>query len=1470
MLYYRKHKQTGVSSPKVKDLGTQQRQIAMAKPSKTFRIFVSSTFSDLKEERNALQERVFPRLRELCMQYGCRFQAIDLRWGVSEEAARDQQTMNICLQELERCQHVTPRPNYVILLGDRYGWRPLPPQIEAGEFEAILAKVSPEDKEHLLYDEQSGYSSGWYRKDDNAVPAEYCLRPREVNSTDNASGDEKRSASDSEAREWKRTEKRLRFIFLHAMDRLGWSKDDPRRIKYEASATHQEIIRGALRVWDAREHVYCFFRRIENLPSDSSASDFSDVDEETGFADEETLAKLISLKKSLRKQLSGNIYEYKSKWIGNTTTLDHLNKFCADAYTSLSRIIIKQASTIQQVDELEAEIEAHESFGKERAKFFMGRTSTLQTIADYLRGADSHPLVTYGEAGSGKTALMARAFEQAQKEHPEARIICRNIGATPSSSDAHSLLESLCRQISRSYGVKESSIPTESGEEAQEFIRHLTLATVRQPLILFIDALDQLHGARLAQSLSWLPAQLPKHVRIVVTCLPDTCLATLRKKLPEKNLIALQPMSLEEGQRLLQLWFEDAGRTLQPRQYGDIMTKFKQCGLPLYLKLAFEEARRWRSFTRKIELSSDIPGIIRDLFKRLSSDTNHGHVLVSRSLGYLVAAKNGLTEDELLDVLSLDNEVLQDFIRRAHHEPPEKRLPVVVWSRLYFDIKPYLTERIVDRVPLIHFYHGRFAETIEQMFLPSETQRQRHKVLAQFFTRQPLWMDKGDMKTANLRKLSELPFQQTLGQMWSELETTLGDLEFVATKCEEHMLFDLVRDFDQAVEARQMPVIARIRQALLLAIPAVSARPALACQTLYNYLKWSEVSDSHLQAESEKTRTRLNKNACWISAEAPLPDSRVSGTRSIPFDADSPVQVLSSDRKAVAVAGQRGHIEIRYSSNGEPIEKRDVRVSGISGIAFPEPSAPLAFIDTNGKIHLEHKPNQLQGRKGEKLLAYHPANYVLAVREDNTLVAWDVNRDTSTVLDNNLPSPLVVLKIDLSSGRILYLAGLKHQVVGIASYLNGVWKAERLSYNDPQVVDADVLADGSLILLACLDRSLRIIDATGKALAQSFYERVPDVVVRGRPDKCTFGFGETSACAFLATRDGYVACWEWEKGTIERLEDYRTISEPIALILFDVIPPGRLFLSTTDSGRVFMRQSRGDIATKHTAAVSSCAITASGKVVSVSVYDHTIRWFDSEGLKPFGDHYHRGAAVVVPRGDTDDVIIGDQQGMVWNQKPLIKPEPNDIFMAFDEEVVSIIDSGEGCAIAAGKSGRVLRVHLFGDAVDRLWHSTGYQTQSKILSAGQNGLFLSFWRNEKEGEFYNSLSLVRDVDKHDMIISQKEPIIDVAASSNGETLCVAGNSVEILQRFGRRWKPRYSRKTPVSHVTFFNQRAMLMVVLAQSPWLEVWSVSEGLPTLAAIYLPSEVTCLYARGLSIIAGCRSGDLISLSLKIPGKPV
>ena len=98
-------------------------------------------------------------------QNGARFQAIDLRWGVRDEAALDQQTMEICLREIERCQQTGIKPNFIVLLGDRYGWRPLPARIEAVEFEQILSVALEEERQRLLWEaNQRAESKGWYAR----------------------------------------------------------------------------------------------------------------------------------------------------------------------------------------------------------------------------------------------------------------------------------------------------------------------------------------------------------------------------------------------------------------------------------------------------------------------------------------------------------------------------------------------------------------------------------------------------------------------------------------------------------------------------------------------------------------------------------------------------------------------------------------------------------------------------------------------------------------------------------------------------------------------------------------------------------------------------------------------------------------------------------------------------------------------------------------------------------------------------------------------------------------------------------------------------------------------------------------------------------------------------------------------------------------------------------------------------------
>jgi len=89
-------------------------------------------------------------------------------------------------------------------------------------------------------------------------------------------------------------------------------------------------------------------------------------------------------------------------------------------------------------------------------------------------------------------------------------------------------------------------------------------------------------------------------------------------------------MSREEGNSLLNKWLADAGRTVQDHQREEILSEFEAAaGNPLYLRMAFQEARRWTSAMKgeDIDLGTSVEGIIKNLFDRLSDNRNHGAVL---------------------------------------------------------------------------------------------------------------------------------------------------------------------------------------------------------------------------------------------------------------------------------------------------------------------------------------------------------------------------------------------------------------------------------------------------------------------------------------------------------------------------------------------------------------------------------------------------------------------------------------------------------------------------------------------------------------------------------------------------------------------------------------------------------------------------------------------------------------------------
>ena len=727
----------------------------MPQQTKTFRVFISSTFADMKQERGILIRDAFPRLEKYCEENNARFQAVDLRWGVNEDAARDQKTLQICFNEIARCQKISPKPNFLILLGDRYGWQPIPEIIPKDEGDAMGNFLIGKQKELFEY---------WYKQDFNSIFEHFVLQPK-------ASLDKKENENDEELKireyqNWENTEKELRSLLRLAATELQFSERQLE--KYVTSATHQEIINGALNLPDNIEqpdkHVFAFSRHIDGLPENKPAKDFIDLIGE--MPDPDSKKKLEGLKTELKtvlkechidevkliektdKEKTRKVYElpahfvnYDANWVNNNVQISDLKKFNDVVHDALHKVISEQLDQVIDKDEINHEVRLHSEFKTRLTNHFEGRKDILATIQAYLdNDTEKKVMSLMGESGTGKSSVMAQAVML--NENKGAALVYRFIGATSGSSNIMSLLQSVCGEIARAFDIEAKSLAREGDEKAwydinglADILRKcLALATAERPILLFLDSLDQLSDTDNAKALYWLPCELPDHVSLVVSSLP---LPELVSGLSATYREDLLPLPVEDAIEILKKWFSSIDRQLTAEQNNLVINSFNNTQLPIYLKLAFEKARKWHSYDKTHSLKKDVAGIINDYFDDLEGE--HDKDFVTNAVCYLLSGRyQGLAENEILEILAFDKEYWELFLNKNKYHKDDlialktflegtnkekggyMKIPIAVWSRLYLDLEPFLTERDADGVPIITFFHRQFNEVLRERYKLSD------------------------------------------------------------------------------------------------------------------------------------------------------------------------------------------------------------------------------------------------------------------------------------------------------------------------------------------------------------------------------------------------------------------------------------------------------------------------------------------------------------------------------------------------------------------------------------------------------------------------------------------------------------------------------------------------------------------------------------------------------------------------------
>ncbi|XP_077984862.1 NACHT domain- and WD repeat-containing protein 1-like [Glandiceps talaboti] len=202
-------------------------------------------------------------------------------------------------------------------------------------------------------------------------------------------------------------------------------------------------------------------------------------------------------------------------------------------------------------------------------------------------------------------------------------------------------------------------------------------------------------------------------------------------------------------------------------------------------------------------------------------ENNYGRVLVGRILGYFTVARYGLSENELEDILSLDDDVLNDIYMDCI--PTIGRIPSLLWIRVCDELSPYLVERTIDGVLVKSWSHEQMREIAGSRYFGSQDKKRLlHSNVADYFlgvwsngVKKPIVTISGDFGKKdrlvanqplqffdglpNYRKLHELPYHLLESDRLGTLKVkALCNYEWLAAKMTVTCFSDVIEDFTMA------------------------------------------------------------------------------------------------------------------------------------------------------------------------------------------------------------------------------------------------------------------------------------------------------------------------------------------------------------------------------------------------------------------------------------------------------------------------------------------------------------------------------------------------------------------------------------------------------------------------------------------------------------------------------------------------
>lgn len=306
--------------------------------------------------------------------------------------------------------------------------------------------------------------------------------------------------------------------------------------------------------------------------------------------------------------------------------------------------------------------------------------------------------------------MLGKFCQDYRAAHPQDLVIAHFVGASPGSTDVRRTLRWLCHELVTGAALT-AEIPEDPEKLRVAFVEMLQQASAQKRVVILLDAINQFDSTTQLAGWSWLPEELPATARTILSTLSGPAMDSLRQRRRPPRSIELQPLDAPDREAIIREFLHRYRKTMTDDQLAALLAK-ADAGTPLYLLVALEELRTLGTYEEITDRITQLPPDTRTLFiwilKRLEDDDGFrdasgrkiGRELVSRVVSLLGASRHGLSQQELVELLS----------------PGDPQGNVVALAQL---LRPYL----MQRGELLDFYHGQFREAAASYYLAAESQR---------------------------------------------------------------------------------------------------------------------------------------------------------------------------------------------------------------------------------------------------------------------------------------------------------------------------------------------------------------------------------------------------------------------------------------------------------------------------------------------------------------------------------------------------------------------------------------------------------------------------------------------------------------------------------------------------------------------------------------------------------------------------